>query len=1697
MTVIKRMHVKGFKSFANKTDLVFGNGFNCILGPNGSGKCIDYHSLVQLKDGSLVKIGELVNEGLKEKSIALDDGAMSFPQNLEVLSLDLNTLKIVPRKVQALIKRQAPEKLLSITTRSGKHIAATEYHPLFILEDGKIRSIKAEELKEGVKIAIPRQIQPEIKTTYFYELLDLIKPEENIYVPYSEKFKEIIYKLKGKKEWKTLAQELNIPQNTFPGIISKQSINFSYLVKILRASGLNDHQITQLIPFTKSKSADILYKIPWKNSPALSKLLGYLLAEGRLPTTSDQIWFTNGTVEIIEEYKTIIDELFGINATVNEYKPNACDVLAYSTFIRTFLTKLGMPIGTTKDKILTNLYLSHSNEEELTSFLNGLYSGDGYVSDHSIEITTKSHRLAEAIETIFRRLNIFTQSKFEIKMATNSGFSGFYKTIRIYGVENFKIFAKKITFTHPEKQRKLEKLLSAKSNPNLDLLEVNHLIKTVTKELKINVKKTKKEFPRLDAYCYNTCTPSRYGVNHLIENLFLQSDHTSQSLLQLQTLAESDVYWDEITYIERFEPEHKWVYDLTVENDHNFIANGIIAHNSNVVDSLCFVLGKSSAKEMRAERSASLIYNGGKKKNPSKEAEVTIVFDNSEGKFPVKDKELAVTRVVRQNGTSVYKLNNETMTRQQVLDVLRLDKVDPDGHNIVLQGDIIGFMEMKPVERRMIIEEIAGISGFEEKKQKCLSELGKVDGQLNEAEIILKERETNLRELKKERDHALRYKELQENIKDEKATYTHLLIKNKEELVNEIEAKKKDCEEKISKVQEDIQEFKDAITQLQEEIKRINSEIEEKGEKEQLILRKEIDSLKEELIRAGSRTEVCSSEITKIKQRKQQLAINIQELEEKIKQLRNNKKELESTLKGILQEETSLQTKINQFKEKHGIESNLSLELEELEKTLEKDRGRFHELQQTKQDLIKTKTELDFKINALEEKINGIKGINKSKEFEDLKNKKNNFKDIMFKLSKSLNEDSSYAAQLAQARQKHGDVTEELTKLHARQITFMERSNADLAVKRILEQKSTLKGIHGTVSQLGKVDGQYALALEVAAGPRVQSVIVDSDATAQRCISYLKENKLGIATFLPLNKLKTRIVEDEVKKVLTDKSSHGLATDLIKYDPEYKSVFSYVFGSTVIIDTLEAARRIGVGRARMVTLEGDLLEPSGAMIGGFRGAKRTFSFNETNLDENIEKNQAEQAKIQKFIDHLQEKRVENELTISKLREEKANLEGDIIKLEKSLSIEGIDINSLLEDKKKLSEQFSSVEKDFLDIENEEKQINKNSELIKAKKTKLQEKLSNPELGKNLEELESQKLTLKEKLAELNANVKNIDMQIESLLLPETEKTSKIIKQHDTEEEKFNQELATLQDMIKKRQQELKGKENEESKFHTNLKDLVNGRNKLSEKIQGKQANIVREEEKVKAIEQKQNNISIDRAKAIAELESLQKEFEQYSGATIKRGFSIEQLKLRIHDTEKELNSIGNVNLRALDVYEQIEIEHSKLVEKTNKLKSEKEDVLKMMHEIEEKKKDIFMKTYDVIIENFKTIFSSLTTKGEAHVELENPENPFEGGMDIQIRLTGTKSLDVKSLSGGEKTLAALSFIFAIQEYAPSPFYIMDEVDAALDKRNSETLSKLVQQYSKKAQYIVISHNDAMIGEADAIYGVSMQDGVSKVVSLKV
>lgn len=1136
--------------------------------------------------------------------------------------------------------------------------------------------------------------------------------------------------------------------------------------------------------------------------------------------------------------------------------------------------------------------------------------------------------------------------------------------------------------------------------------------------------------------------------------------------------------------------------DIPLEKDFSVFLGPNGSGKSNIGDAICFVLGRLSSKSMRVEKASHLIYNGGKKNSPAKNAEVSIVFDNANKTFPISASEVNISRVVNHNGNSTYRINNEVRTRQQVVDLLGAAKINPDGHNIVLQGDIVNFMNLKTEDRREIIEEIAGISVYEDKKQKAMSELEKVQQRLTEADIILTEREANLRELKKDRDQAKKYKELESNIKDNKATYLSLLIKEKEEKLTDVNKSINELQSKVNTYNTKISEYREKITKNKTDIISINTEIDDKGEKEQIVLRKDIDDLKTAVIKTNSRIETIQSEIKKIDDRKAQLKLGIQENEIEIKSLKEKRKSIEDQIKLHSQEENGIQKEINSFKEKHNIHNldDYKKKIDEIESKIDSLSQSQIRLQDEKQELIRSKDKIGFQLQSIEENLSKVKNLEKENKDKtsNLDKLRQDFKKLTVELSKTLNEDSAYSAQLAKARKSLVEQNEELARLRARHIGIKEHLAQDSAVKRIISMKQ--KGVFGTVAELGSVQSKYSLALEVAAGARMNSIVVDSDETASRCIKFLKESKSGIATFLPINKVKPRIQDNSAN--VKREGIHDFAINLVKFDPKFKNIFSFVFGSTMVVENIDIARRIGVGNVRMVTLEGDLLETSGAMIGGFR-ARSGIGFSQDEITKKINDLESETSRLANIVNTVESNKMNGEEKIIKMRQDKANLEAEIIKIEKMFGI--------TQDSSELQKQQSSLMQESKDLDIKLKSLianmdstAKNIDVLRKEKEFLTSKITqNPEVNKELGNLEDKKSQLREKALELKNEISSLNNQVEKIHIPEIEKTNKIIKDIEKEYDQFKQELADLTTIVKGKDSELKEKTRLEKESYGKFKDLSIKRNKLNEEIQKLDSLIGEEQEKSKTQELKMNEHNIKRASLVAELEGINKEFEQYKDGKVRRSVPIEQLKSEIKDFEKMMQNLGNVNLRALEIYEQLEKEHQELVDKSTKLKIEKEDVHGLINEIESKKKDLFLKTFDHINKRFQEIFKSLSTKGEAYLDLEDKEEPLKAGVDVKVRLVGNKFMDIKSLSGGEKTLTALAFIFSIQEYDPASFYLFDEVDAALDKNNSELLSKLIAKYSSKAQYIVISHNDSIINEANQIYGVSMQEGMSKVISLKI
>ena len=388
--------------------------------------------------------------------------------------------------------------------------------------------------------------------------------------------------------------------------------------------------------------------------------------------------------------------------------------------------------------------------------------------------------------------------------------------------------------------------------------------------------------------------------------------------------------------------------DIIFNDKFNCILGPNGSGKSNIGDALCFVLGRLSAKSMRVEKASNLIFNGGKNKKPSTQAMVEIVFTNEDKIFPIQAEEIAISRTISENGSSIYRINDKKMTRTEVIDLLSMSRINPEGYNIILQGDITRFVEMSGIDRRKIIEEISDVSLYEEKKHKATLELQKVEEQLNNAEIILKERKTYLKELKKDRDQALVYKETLDKINSLKATHINFQIIEREEIKQKYDEEIAQHQTKINEVEANNTILKEKIIQNKTEITTINHEIEQKGEKEQLKVHKEIEDLKIHIAKDKTRNSTLKDEINKIQQRKDQFKEELKELDQKASTITQKKQDTQKAILTKTRDLQEVEMRIAEFRKKHDIESSVDIDkdIEEKEKIIEQKQEEVQQIRQ-------------------------------------------------------------------------------------------------------------------------------------------------------------------------------------------------------------------------------------------------------------------------------------------------------------------------------------------------------------------------------------------------------------------------------------------------------------------------------------------------------------------------------------------------------------------------------------------------------------------------------------------------------------------------------------------------------------------------------------------------------------------------------
>ncbi len=934
--------------------------------------------------------------------------------------------------------------------------------------------------------------------------------------------------------------------------------------------------------------------------------------------------------------------------------------------------------------------------------------------------------------------------------------------------------------------------------------------------------------------------------------------------------------------------------EIPFDKDINVIIGPNGSGKSNISDALCFVLGRLSAKSMRAAKSSNLIFQGTKAKKPSKEAFVDLVFDNSKRLFSLDSEEVHLRRIVRKKGTSLYKINGETKTRQEILELLSQAGIDPNGFNIILQGGISRLVKMRSDERREIIEEVAGISVYEMRKQKSLHEIEKTEQKIKEVGAVLRERSSYLKNLEQERKQALRFKELEKSIKQCKATIIKRNIEEKSKEIKNIEKEIGKNSDYKNKFKNEIEEINSEINQKEKRVEEINEHIQKTTGFERETLNEEITELNVKIASDKARKENFEKKLAENEVRKKELVENIVETEKELIDL----------------------------KKKSPI------------------------ISKRQEELAKKKTEL----GKIEEERSNFYA--KRTEFNSLKERTRDKEKFIQKLS-------------ADSKFLFGQINSLSENLSSETIEECELQINDLKLK-----------IEETEKQLDKINSK-----KIASESSI-SILKSDLAKREKLKLNLPKN-----TFCPI--CQTKLTKAHIQKIVEDTN-----------------------------------KKISV----------------------YNGKIKNFILSGKKFEE----------KYQDLTKNLQTMRI----SLSGRQQE-------LVKLDQ------------------LSEKKQQM-----------KRILENEKIIKSELNELKEKEKKLEKAINpFENIEEKHDKLFFEMQEISSRT---DENLDTTILykeREIESIKNVIKNIGKDKQEISLEVKHLSNDLNENQEQLTAKEKASEELSKKFKRLYDEKTTIQENVKQLNALLVNKQNAMSRFEDIVNQFKIDKAKISAMKESFEYELREFEGVEFIKG-PVAFLEEKLRKSEQTIATIGSVNLRALETYEKIKREYEKIYGKVEQLEKERDDILEIIKEIDIKKKRTFMKTFKAINELFSDNFSQLSPKGKAYLEIENKEDIFSGGVAITLKVGKGKYFDVSSLSGGEQTLIALSLIFSIQKYNPYSFYILDEIDAALDKRNSELLSNLLKKYMESGQYIVISHNDSIISGANTLYGVSMNNGISKVISLK-
>lgn len=1151
---------------------------------------------------------------------------------------------------------------------------------------------------------------------------------------------------------------------------------------------------------------------------------------------------------------------------------------------------------------------------------------------------------------------------------------------------------------------------------------------------------------------------------------------------------------------------------------------------SNISDAVRWVLGEQSARSLRGSKMEDVIFSGTASRKPLGFAEVSITLDNTDEMLSVDYSEVTVTRRMFRSGESEYYINGTACRLKDITELFMDTGIGRDGYSIIGQGRVEEILNAKPEDRREIFEEAAGIVKYRTRKLEAERRLESTEQNITRIEDIVNELESQIGPLSEQSEKAKKYLNFREKLK---ILELNIFIRNVEKLKEKIAA----ADENLSSLEEELLDNNRKSARIEDDCSRIKSKI---TESEALIeeLQSDVQTSSSQIEKLQGEVNVCNEKITNINNTTIRLNEEIDLENAKIDELNcmidtNNKSLIEhkgliSTQSSILNEQIERLDEINSNisdKENH-IESMKSEVIEILNSISEK-KSNINGLLAFKNNIEKRKSQIET-----ERKEKLLKTEDLKKDLLSCEEEIKSLRERYSALEKNIKEYENYKIELTGTKKAlEKNIFELNGKIQSRKARHKvlnemesEFEGYNRSVKEIMKLKdgsmltgsgAFAGGICGVVADLIKTDKRYEVSIEVALGPALQNIVTEDEYAAKSCIEFLKERKYGRATFLPLTTISGRGTPQNESKIRSCRGFIGFASELVSCDIKYKNIISSLLGRVIIIDNMDnaivMAKSINYSM-KIVTLEGDVLNPGGSFTGGSLGHKTSSILGRKREIEELEKNLAESTNT---LSIMNEELVNTDNKLRRLEDDINKALNERRELDKLLSSSENKRDIAVSEKSRLEQELDSLSNESLQLDSEFTEIeskmdmeNKSLDELVQNNDRLSAIIQEEQSGikgitQTRDSIQSEITSVKIKIAELKQAASSLEGRI-SELKSDIEKCSLAIAEKEAEKEKAGMEKAHIENEILNIKAAISSAVRKNETSRKKLEDIYEEKKKASDVLEDMEKKIKEYSLSSGALQGEIHKIEINKAKLDMEMENIQnriwEEYEVSFASAQKYRTEIEsvsQVNRDISSLKESIKELGTVNVGAIEEYKNVKETYDFLIGQGADLREAKESLEKVIAEITEKMKSQFVKNFAVINENFNFTFHKLFGGGRAELILVDSDNVLESGVDIVAEPPGKKLQSLTLLSGGEKALTAIALLFAILKMKPSPFCILDEIEAALDDINVVRFANFLRELSSDTQFIVVTHRKGTMEAADVLYGVTMEEkGVSKLVSVK-